>query len=256
MTETIYIATIKDYKSKIDQLIERVKKNLGKFDSLDPSEQSNMVKTINNDFKYIEGQIESMKYEVNNIKNEGTHKGFKDQITTTKLEVRKLNDDFVEKQKGMNKLDNLLLPEDVDIRMKPNSELNVQQVINKGNEILKDDGEAIRRMNVVVNQDKNTAVQIQIDLKNQKEKLEGTSKNLKEINASLKRADKNLKTMFKMYATDKLIMCLIVVIVLVIIAIIITAAVGGDKDNIFNVPHDIFVSNKNTTATATTTTSR
>jgi len=67
---------------------------------------------------------------------------------------------------------------------------------------------------------------------------------------SLDRANKTLKTMAKRYATDKLILFLIVVICLAIIAIIIVAAVGGDKDKKFNVPHDIFSSNKKTNSTA------
>ena len=51
-----------------------------------------------------------------------------------------------------------------------------------------------------------------------------------------------------MYATDKLIMCMIVVIVLVIIAIIIASIVGKNKDNSNqNLPHDIFSNKKNTT---------
>ena len=55
----------------------------------------------------------------------------------------------------------------------------------------------------------------------QNEKLENADNDLKEIDNSLNRAAKQMKTIAKMIATDKLIMCLIGFILLAIIAVVI-----------------------------------
>jgi hypothetical protein len=255
MTDAINIATLKDSKQKIEQILERIKKNLQKFGNLDPSEQDRTSNQLYTDFKYAGNELESMKVEVGNVKNESSQRAFKDQITILKQEIKKLQDDFTQKQNSKNQLGGLLL-EDINLKVKRNDELNVQEAIDKGDNILREDKDAISRMNRQVRQDIDIAKAIQNDLEQQDQKLNKTEKDLKEIDYSLNRAGKQLKTMFKMYATDKLIMCMIVVIVLVIIAIIVVAAVGGDKEGKFNVPHDIFTSSTTTTTKTGTTTSR
>ena len=65
---------------------------------------------------------------------------------------------------------------------------------------------------------------------------------------SLKRAGKQITSMFKMYSSDKCITCMIVVILIIIVTIIIVSACGGDNKNNFNVPHDIFNTNNNKTS--------
>ena len=56
--------------------------------------------------------------------------------------------------------------------------------------------------------------------------------------------------MFKIYASDKCVICLIVVILIIIVTIILVSAFGGDN---FNVPHDhdIFDTNKKNTNSTT-----
>jgi hypothetical protein len=249
MSENITIATLKDSKGKIEQILERVKKNLGKFSSLDPSEQDRVSNQIYTDFKYANNELESMKIEVGNLQNEQTQKAFKDQTTLLKQEIKKLQEEFTQKQNEKKNLGGLLV-EDINLKVKANNELTYQEAIAKGDGILADDKKAIQRMINTVDQDLAISRQVKKELDDQKEKLEKTDKNLKEIDYSLNRAAKQIATMFKMYACDKLILCMIVVIVLVIIAIIIVAAVGGDKANNFNVPHDIF-SNSNSVANKT-----
>jgi hypothetical protein len=252
MADTIHIATLKDSKAKIEQILERIKKNLQKFDNLDPSEQDKVSNQIYTDFKYANNELEGMKMEVSNIQAEMSQKAFKDQISILKQEVKKVQDEFTNKQNNKKTLNNLLVPDDINVKLKGNNELTVQEAINKGNNILAEDRAGINRMNKVIKQDIDIAKQIEQDLEVQNQKLSQTEKDLKEIDYSLNRAGKQLKTMFKMYATDKLIMCMIVVIVLVIIAIIIVGAVGGDKEGKFNVPHDLFTSSSTTSTTSTT----
>ena len=103
-------------------------------------------------------------------------------------------------------------------------------------------------MKKIVGEDVDTMKEVNRELNRQNEALDNAENNLKEIDYSLKRAGKQVKTMFKMYATDKLIMCMIVVILLVIIAIIIASFVGSKNDNINeDQPHDIFTK-KNATS--------
>jgi hypothetical protein len=97
---------------------------------------------------------------------------------------------------------------------------------------------------------------VNVEINRQNEVLDNVNDEIKEIDFSLKRARKQMKTMLKMYATDKIIMCMIVVIILIIIIIIIVAAVGKDKDKNFNVPHDIFNSNSNSGSTESTSTTK
>jgi len=166
--------------------------------------------------------------------------------------LKKVNEEFTLKQNQKKNLGGLLLENEIELKVKTNKEMNVQELMDKGDNILGQDRQGIERMNRVVKSDIELAKEMEKELAEHQIKLDNTSKDLKEMDYSLARARKQLTTMFKMYATDKIIMCLIVIIVLVIIAIIIVAAVGGDTSNSFNVPHDIFSSTKN----STTTTSR
>ena len=90
---------------------------------------------------------------------------------------------------------------------------------------------------------------VNIELNNQKEKMATIDKDLKEIEFSVDRARKKITNMFKIYASDKCVICLIVVILIIIVTIILVSAFGGDNKNNFNVPHDIFNTNNNATTT-------
>jgi hypothetical protein len=248
MTDAVNIATLKDNKTKIESILERIKKNLQKWDVLEPSEQTRVINTIYSDFKYIDVIINEMKAEVRLVKNEQTEKAFKDHITTLKAETKRLQDEFTEKQN--QKKDLGLLVDDIKLKDKPLTEMNILELKGKGDNILKEDGEAINRIDLKVKNQLDIANEIKKDLNNQNQKLDNVQKDLKEMDYSLARARKHMTQMFKMYATDKLIMCMIVIIVLVILAIIITAAVGGDKNKNFNVPHDIFTSNTTSTTSS------
>ncbi len=76
------------------------------------------------------------------------------------------------------------------------------------------------------------------ELLSQREKLENAENELKEIDYSLNRAGKQLKTMAKMLATDKLILCMIGCIIIVVIAIIIVSFFFSDDDD--NAKQDTF----------------
>ena len=118
--------------------------------------------------------------------------------------------------------------------------MSSQQVVERGDKILEADRNAISRMKNIVNQDLDTMKEVNKELLSQNEKLENDDKDLKEIDYSLNRAGQHIKTIAKMYATDKLIMCIILCILLVIIAIVIVSFFfDGDDDT--NSKNDSFM---------------
>ena len=137
---------------------------------------------------------------------------------------------------------------DVDAKVDLN-QLNAQQVIDRGDKILDVDDQAIDNMAKIVNKDVDQMKNVNVELNAQQEKLENVDADLKEMDYSLKRAGKQITSMFKMYSHDKCITGLIIVILVIIVVIIIVAACGGDNEKNFNVPHDIFGSNNNNTST-------
>jgi ElaB/YqjD/DUF883 family membrane-anchored ribosome-binding protein len=246
MADNLALATLKDSKNNIEKLLTKSKNNIDKFLNLDRSEQETVSNQINLDFRSIKNELESMISSVGSLSNEQSQKAFKDQISLLKQEYKKLNDEF---QTKLNEKRNqgALLMEDINLRPKNINELTAQEAIDRMDNVLDQDDKALKRMINTVDQDVKIAQQVKSELDNQKEKLDKTDKNLKEIDYSLNRAAKQISTMFKMYACDKLIMCMIFVIVGVIVGIIIAAAVGGLPEGKFNVPNDIFGLNKNTT---------
>lgn len=248
MADLTSAAMLKDNKVQADSLITKIKNNFNKYDGLDKADQQRLVNIITNDLKNIDSLISVMKIDVKQLKDEHQEKMFSDQISILKQEYKKLNEEFLQKKNQKNALDNLILQE-IQLEQKPIDQLNILEAKARGHDILDKGDIAIRNIENNADNMLNVGAQIKIDLRNQEEKLVGVQDNLKEIDYSLARARKQLATMFKMYATDKIIMCMIVIILLVIIAIIIVAAVGGDKNNSFNVPHDIWISNTTTTTT-------
>ena len=244
------MAYLKDSQKDMERNFDSIRRNLQKFDNLDPSEQEKVSRQIFTDLKGCDTIIESMKNNLGEAPSESIQKLYSDSIATYKKEIKSLREQFTNKQNQRKNIDNLLNTDDINVRMKNNNELTVGEAIAKGKDLLNQDGQAIHRMIAKTNETKQVGNAVLADIAAQKEKMKGVNSDLKEIDYSLNRAGKQLATMFKMYATDKLILCMIVLILLIIVAIIIVAAVGGDKAGSFNVPHDIFTNSAtNTTKT-------
>lgn len=126
-------------------------------------------------------------------------------------------------------------------------ELTSEQAMERGDLIIEVDGIIIGRIKRIVQKDSDTMIKIKEELERHTVVLVDVDKDLKEINYSLERAKNKITDMFKIYSKDKCIICLIVAILIIIITIIIISACGGDNQNNFNVPHDIFLSNNITT---------
>lgn len=243
------LATLKDLKESIEKTIKFIKDQLNKLDgNSENSQRIAICNSIDGQFKILKNSLTSMNFEIGALKNEATETAFKNEHNAYKLEMQKLEETYKLKKEAARGLNNLIGPVE-DYSGKKNSEMTSQQLMDKGDRIVDESGKAINRIQKVVKEDINIAQAIQRDLDAQINKMDVIQTDIKDIDYSLNRAAKQLKVMFRMYATDKMILGLIVIIVLAIIAIIIVAAVGGDKNNNFNVPHDIFSSSSSSSNT-------
>ena len=230
------VAMLQDYQSSCDSSFKKIEKFSKEFETADQSQQNLLTNNISTELSHAKTNIGLMKMEVSNLKEEGniekwngiikeldtSHDQYKAVLARLRNQRNKVVDD----------------PLSIDVRADM-SNMSSQQVMDRGDQILNADREAIARMKKVVNQDLDTMKEVNRELLSQNEKLENADKNLKEIDYSLNRAGKQIKTMAKMYATDKLIMCMIFCILLVVIAIIIVSFFGDDDED-SNTQHDSF----------------
>lgn len=244
MEESGSLALLKDNKKQADRTIFKIKTALPKLKSAERSDRKAIEQRITMDIRTVKGIIETMDMEVNRLQSEQYEREYRDIISVFKSDLKSLSEELrVIKSSGGIQM------EDIEVNEKRVEDMNAQEAMDKIDEILNEDDQAIDRMLRRLKETKTVANDIKTNLNKQREQLEATQKNLKEMDYSLDRAAKTLKTMLRGYATDKLILILIVIIVLVIIGIIIAAAVGGDPEGNFNVPHDIFKSKESNVTT-------
>ena len=230
------IAILEDYKSAIDTSFMKMEKSAKNFDESDQSQQNIILNSLNTDLNSCKTNIGLMKMEVSNLKEEGNINKWQQIISQLQVNHDNYSKQILQMKNKRNKVvdDPLSIDARADL-----SKMTSQQVMDRGDNLLRADREAIDRMKKVVNQDLDTMKEVNKELLNQGEKIDNAEKELKEIDYSLNRAGKQIKTMAKMYATDKLIMCMILCILLVIIAIIIVSFFfDGDDDS--NSQHDSF----------------
>ena len=230
------IAILEDYKSAIDTSFMKMEKSAKNFDESDQSQQNIILNSLNTDLNSCKTNIGLMKMEVSNLKEEGNINKWQQIISQLQVNHDNYSKQILQMKNKRNKVvdDPLSIDARADL-----SKMTTQQVMDRGDNLLRADREAIDRMKKVVNQDLDTMKEVNKELLNQGEKIDNAEKELKEIDYSLNRAGKQIKTMAKMYATDKLIMCMILCILLVIIAIIIVSFFfDGDDDS--NSQHDSF----------------
>ena len=233
------IATLQDYKATIERIFKRIDKQISSFNSSESSQQNIILSQLKTSLDETKNNLSLMKMEIANL-SEQKQQEWENELSKLQTKNNTLKQKVIElqnkKQNEINVNDELDINKKIDV-----SKLTAQQAIDRGNKILDDDDRAIKNMKKIVGQDLTTMKDVNVELNRQQEALEIADKNLTEIDYSLKRAGQQIKTMFKMYATDKLIMCMIIVIVLVIITIIILSAVGKKKNGgKSNIPTDIF----------------
>lgn len=225
------IAILQDYQSSIDIAFNKIEKYIKDYEGSDQSQQNLIVNNATKELSNAKTNLGLMKMEISNLKEQGNTSKWNQMIS----ELQSKHDSYKSLIKNIkNKKNNAGGGDDylnVDEKVNLN-QMSSQQVMDRGDAILNADREAINRMKKVVNKDLDTMKDVNKELLSQNEKLDNANKELKEIDYSLNRAGKQIKTMAKMYATDKLIMCMILCIILVIIAIVIVSFFfdGGEEE--------------------------
>jgi hypothetical protein len=229
------VSIIQDNIKQIESIFKRMEGSIEKFKNADNSDKKNIERGFSMDKRNIKDIFDSMNVEIASLNNEEQEDKYSNIMKGLKSRFIEIETSFNKLIKEEVVLDDIKIENKFDIKT-----ATAQQAMDYGDKILLQDDDAISRMMKKIGESKDVASNIKVNLQKQKEQLEKTQTNLKEIDYSLDRANKTLKNMLKMIATDKIILGMIVIIVLIIIAIIIVGAVGGDKDKNFNVPHDLF----------------
>ena len=175
------------------------------FEGADQSQQNMIISVMNNDLSQVKTNIGLMKMELSNLKEENNTNKWQESITTLNTKYDEYKSKMFQMKNAKNSINDD--PNNIDARVDM-SNMSSQQVMDRGDQILNADRDAINRMKKVVNQDLDTMKDVNKELLLQNEKLDNAHKDLKEIDYSLNRAGQQIKTMAKMYATDKLIMCM------------------------------------------------
>ena len=241
------VSILRDNTKQVENIFKKMQNNIEKYKSADNSDKKNIERAFDMDKKNIKDIIETMKIEISSLNNEEKEEEYNNILKGLKAKFDDIDVAFKKVKSENVHLDEIKL-EDKKLDL---DKANVQQVMEYGDKILDKGDDAITRMLKKIGESKEVAGNIKLNLTKQKEQLEKTQANLKEIDYSLDRANKTIKNMVKAYATDKIILGLIVIIILAIIAIVIVAAVGGDEEGNFNVPHDWFTSKSTPVATST-----
>ena len=240
------IAVLQDYQTSIENSFAKIDKKLKSASKKDISKKRPAINSIKQEFANIKSNISLMKTELENLTTDSNITSWQETISQLKKQFNSYKSKLTEIENAAKNYEGNPDHLDVDANVDLNK-LNAQQVMDRGDKILDADDQAIDNMGKIVGQDVEIMKGVNVELYNQNEQLDNIDDDLSEIDYSLKRAKKQITTMFKMYATDKCIMCMIVAILLVIVTIIIVSALGGDPQNHFNVPHDIFNTNNSTT---------
>lgn len=222
------VAMLQDYQYSLEQSFKKIDKIIKEIADADQSQQNLGINSYDKELSTVKTNLGLMKMEFANLKESSN-------INSWKEKMSQLNDkynSYKTKLSNIRDKKNNFGDDPLSIDVKADlSKMSSQEVINRGNKILEADRDAIARMKKTVSQDLETMKDVNAELLSQNERLENAEKDLKEIDYSLKRAGKEIKNMFKMYAKDKLIMSMIICILLVAIGIVICVFFfDGDDD--------------------------
>jgi SNARE protein len=245
------IAEFEDYQSSIMESFKKIDKKLNSYNKLDKSKKKIASSFFKQELANIKSNIGMMKADLESFRETSNLNLWKENIAKLKHKLK----EYIEKIKNLDKdksnnmdysnnnISNYKDP-DEDANY---IEMNVQQVMERGNNILDEDDKVISNMAKIVNEDVDQMKNANVELNRQIEVMDNVDDDLKDMEFSLKRAGKQIRNMFRVYSSDKCIMCLIIVILIIIITIIILSICGKDTNNNFFVPHDIFNTNNITT---------
>ena len=244
------LSVLEDYKSKIEESFKTIDKAIKSINKADKNKKITVLDSIKKELPNTNKNFDLMEIEVNNLISEENKNIWKDIVKKIKHQLKTYNKKIKELEEDSSFiLDSKQVEDHLDVNAKVDlNQLNAQQVMDRGNMILKEDDKIIGDVTKTLGDDVRRMKETNKALYEQEEQLDNVNNDLKEMNYSLERARSQITSMFKMYSRDKCITGLIIVILIIIVVIVIVAACGGDNEKNFNVPHDIF--NKNTTSSS------
>lgn len=232
--DNIIIAKLKDSDIKINNLISQLENKFNDINSED--DDFSQIESIQ---KNISLELESMKFLKNDLKEELNIKIWGKKIN----EFESKNKDFKQKTKNLpkNKEKNAD-PENID-KSFDHTHATIEEEYKRGKKILSEDNRILGELIDIVTKDGETLMIVKQKLEIQNKQLEELP--FDEMEYSLKRAGAKIRKMMKMALKDNIAKCLIAVISIIILTIIIISLCEGKTDNNYNLPLDIFSSNKN-----------
>ena len=244
------LSVLEDYKSKIEESFKTIDKAIKSINKADKNKKITVLDSIKKELPNTNKNFDLMEIEVNNLISEENKNKWKDIVKKIKHQLKTYNKKIKELEEDSSFiLDSKQVEDHLDVNAKVDlNQLNAQQVMDRGNMILKEDDKIIGDVTKTLGDDVRRMKETNKALYEQEEQLDNVNNDLKEMNYSLERARSQITSMFKMYSRDKCITGLIIVILIIIVVIVIVAACGGDNEKNFNVPHDIF--NKNSTSSS------
>lgn len=219
-----------------------INKNFSKLEILlNDTKNKDTISQINLILEEIENKLKSMKNDKNNL-NESDKNLWAGNIKELKLKYEEYKKEYEDITK--NKKEENTDPENIDESIDHNK-LTIEEEYKRGKKILDEDNRIIGELIDIVSKDGETCIIISKNLEEQGKKIEDISPQLKEIDYSLNRAGKKVKSMMKELLKDNFIKCLIGIVSIIILTIIIVSLVKGknSNDNSTNLPFDIFSSN-------------
>ena len=244
------LSVLEDYKSKIEESFKTIDKAIKSINKADKNKKITILDSIKKELPNTNKNFDLMEIEVNNLISEENKNIWKDIVKKIKHQLKTYNKKIKELEEDSSFiLDSKQVEDHLDVNAKVDlKQLNAQQVMDRGDMILKEDDKIIGDVTKTLGDDVRRMKETNKALYEQEEQLDNVNNDLKEMNYSLERARSQITSMFKMYSRDKCITGLIIVILIIIVVIVIVAACGGDNEKNFNVPHDIF--NKNSTSSS------
>ena len=168
------IAILEDYKSAIDTSFMKMEKSAKNFEESDQSKQNIILNTLNTDLNSCKTNIGLMKMEVSNLKEEGNINKWQEIISHLQANHENYSKLILQMKNKINKV--VDDPLSIDVRADL-SKITSQQVMDRGDNIIRADSEAIDRMKKVFNQDLDTIKEFNKELFNQGEKIDNAEKN-------------------------------------------------------------------------------
>ena len=201
------LSVLEDYKSKIEESFKTIDKAIKSIEKADKNKKITVLDSIKKELPNTNKNFDLMEIEVNNLISEENKNIWKDIVKKIKHQLKTYNKKIKELEEDSSFiLDSKQVEDHLDVNAKVDlTQLNAQQAMDRGDMILKEGDKAINNMTKNLYNGLRQMKEVNVQLQEHKEKLDGVNNDLKEMNYSLERARSQITSMFRMYSRDKCI---------------------------------------------------